>query len=75
MDKFLCDNGLGHERVKKHFPNMFLNTSLDFISELITGTMIDNTENKIENLQLQELRNRSFQKLVILLVTHTKQRQ
>ena len=54
---------------------MFSNTSLDFISELITGTMIDNTENKIENLQLQELRNRSFQKLVILLVTHTKQRQ
>ena len=39
--------------------------------------MIDNIENKIENLQIQEssLKNRSFLELVILLETDTKLRQ
>ena len=39
--------------------------------------MIDNIENKIENLQIQEcsLKNRSFLELVILLEKYTKLRQ
>ena len=39
--------------------------------------MIDNTENKKENLHLQEssLQNRFFWKLIISLETYMKQRQ
>ena len=39
--------------------------------------MIDNIENKIENLRLQEcsLKNRSFWELIILLETYMKCRQ
>ena len=59
---------------------MLSNIFLDFISDmeqLITNTMIDNIENKIENFRLQEcsLKNRSFWKLVILPETYMKQRQ
>ena len=45
--------------------------------KLITDTMIDNVESKIENLRLLEcsLKNRSFWKLVISLETYMKQRQ
>ena len=37
--------------------------------------MIDDRENKIENLQEYSLKNRSPWKLVILLETYIKQRQ
>ena len=51
---------------------MSSNTFSDFISHkeyLITEIMIDNIENKTENLRLQEysLKNRSFWKFVIAL--------
>ena len=49
---------------------MLWNTSLDFIVD-----MIDDRENKIENLQEYSLKNRSPWKLVILLETYIKQRQ
>ena len=66
--------------LKNIFPNMFSNTSLDFILDMgVTDhdNIIDNIENKKKNLLLQEysLKNRSFWKLVILLETYMKQRQ
>ena len=58
---------------------MFSNISLNFVSDIGVAdhTMIDYTENKIENLHLQEcsLTNRSFSNLVIWLETYIKKRQ
>ena len=55
--------------LKNNFPNMLSKTDHDNI--------IDNIENKKEDLHLQEysLKNRSFWKLVLSLETYMKQRQ